>query len=73
MTQIFFCSFGDFLKNEIENSEKKYAFRQSFPQPNFTIGLGFLAIFQRPWVYQGLWKIAKSSENCTGWAVETIV
>merc|ERR1719239_1753099 len=30
----------------------------------------FLAIFQRPWVCQGLWKIAKPPKNCTGWPVE---
>merc|ERR1719239_1424442 len=30
----------------------------------------FLAIFHRPWVCQGLWKIAKPPKNCTGWPVE---
>ena len=48
-------------------------FIQSFPQPNFTIWLGFLAIFHTPPCTQGVWKIAKSWKNCTGWAVETIV
>ena len=52
---------------------KNYTFTQGFPQPNFTIGLGFLAIFHRPWVCWALWKIAKPFRNCTWWSVEAIV
>jgi len=58
------------LKNEIRFSEKKYNFFSTLPQQHFTIGLCFLAIFHTSWTPQGVWKIAKSSENCTGWAVE---
>ena len=43
-----------------------------FPQPNFTKWLWFLAIFQRPWVYHGLWKIPKPQYFCTVWSVEIL-
>ena len=65
----FFCNFYDFLKKNLI-FWKKYSFTQPLPQPNFTIGLGFLAIFQRPWVCQGLWKIEKPIKNCSRWSVE---
>ena len=52
---------------------KNYANFLTLPQQNFAIGLAFLAIFQRPWVYQGLWKIAKTSSNSTQLSVEAIV
>ena len=44
-------------------------FIQSFPQPNFTIGWGFLAIFHKPLVHWGLWKNPKPFRNGTCWSV----
>ena len=70
--EFFFVFFTIFWKKNLK-FWKNYSFIQSFPQPNFTIRLCFWAIFQRPWVCQGLWKIAKSSDICTQWSVETIV
>ena len=42
------------------------------PQSNFTKRLWFLAIFQRPRVYHGLWKIPKPQYFCTVWSVEIL-
>ena len=50
--------------------EKNYRKFLTLPQQNFAIGLAFLAIFQRPWVCQSLWKIEKPFKNCTCWSVE---
>ena len=59
-----------FFEKNISIFWKNYTFFYSFPQPNFAIWLCFLAIFQRPQTYWGLWKIAKTPKNCTGWPVE---
>ena len=69
----FFLYFLRFFEKWNLNFWKNYTFIQSFPQPNFTIGMSFLAIFHRPWVCWGLWKIVKPLKNCTWWSVETIV
>ena len=65
-----FLYFSRFFENLNSVFWKKYANFLTLPQPNFTTGLGFLAIFQRPWVCQGLWKIDEPIENCTWWSVE---
>ena len=49
---------------------KKLTKSPPLTQPNFTKWLRFLAIFHRPWVCQGLWKIEKPQYFCTVWAVE---
>ena len=65
-----FLYFSRFFENLNSVFWKKYANFLTLPQPNFTTGYGFLAIFQRPWVCQGLWKIDETIENCTWWSVE---
>ena len=67
---LFFLYFSRFFENLNSIFWKKYANFLTLPQPNFTTGYGFLAIFQRPWVCQGLWKIDETIENCTWWSVE---
>ena len=66
---IFFVFFPIFWKFKF-HFLKKYANFLTLPQPNFITGYVFLAIFQRPWVCQGLWKIDETIENCTWWSVE---
>ena len=66
----YFFYFSRFFENLNSIFWKKYANFLTLPQPNFTTGYVFLAIFQRPWVCQGLWKIDEPIENCTWWSVE---
>ena len=68
-----FLDFSPFFEEKNSFSEKNYSFTQALTQPNFTIGLGFLAIFHRPWVCWALWKIAKPFKNCTRWPVKLLV
>ena len=74
--KIIFWIFLDFSRIFEEKNLifwKNYSFTQPITQPNFTIGLGFLAIFHRPWVCWALWKIAKPFKNCTWWSVKLLV
>ena len=68
-----FLDFSPFFEEKNLIFWKNYTFIQWFPQPNFAIGLGFLAIFHTSWVPWGVWKIAKPFKNCTWWSVEAIV
>ena len=64
-----FLDFSPFFEEKNLIFRKNYTFIQWFPQPNFAIGLGFLAIFHKDPPHEALWKIVERSENCTQWAV----
>ena len=57
-----------FLKKKL-NFLKNYPNILPLTEPNFAIGLGFLAIFHKDPPHEALWKIVERSENCTQWAV----
>ena len=56
-----FCwNFSEIFRFFFQQFWKKYYFPQSFFTENFAKWLWLLAIFHKPLVYEGLWKIAKT-------------